>query len=98
MTASDCVGPHFGYSVSISGNTIIVGSSYGVGQAVDSGAAYIYYFDATNWVVQQTLLASDGAVSDQFGYSVSISDTYAIIGDIGDPENGTMSGAAYIIK
>jgi hypothetical protein len=44
------------------------------------------------------LTASDGASSDNFGRSVSISGDYAIVGAAGDDENGSDSGSAYIYE
>ena len=35
---------------------------------------------------------------DYFGYSVSISGDYAIVGAYGDDDNGNISGSAYIYK
>ena len=51
-----------------------------------------------DWLEQAKLLASDGAVEDDFGYSVSISGDYAIVGAWGDDDNGVLSGSAYIFK
>ncbi|MEO7046964.1 MAG: FG-GAP repeat protein [Ferruginibacter sp.] len=84
LTASDGdVLDYFGYSVSINGNYAIVGA-YGktVGANGSQGKAYIYYYDGTTWVQQATLTAGDGAAQDQFGYSVSISGSYAIVGAV----------------
>ena len=44
------------------------------------------------------ITASDGAASDNFGYSVSISSDYAIVGAWQDDNNGTYSGSAYLFK
>ena len=44
----------------------------------------------------QKILASDGAVDDWFGYSISISGNYAVIGAGADDDNGTESGSAYV--
>ncbi len=41
------------------------------------------------------LLASDGEGSDQFGWAVSISGNYAIVGAWGDDDNDSNAGAAY---
>jgi hypothetical protein len=46
--------------------------------------------------VEEKLLASDGAADDNFGYSVSISGDYALIGAFFDDDNGQYSGSAYI--
>ena len=55
--------------------------SYGDdGEETDSGSAYIFKWDGTSWSQQQKLTASDGAANDSFGYSVSISGDYAIVG------------------
>ena len=42
------------------------------------------------------LTASDGAVSDQFGVSVSISGGVIGVGSFGDDDNGVDSGSAYV--
>ena len=44
------------------------------------------------------LTASDGAANDQFGYSVSISGDYAVVGVWYDDDNGVASGSAYVFK
>ena len=44
------------------------------------------------------LLASDGATSDSFGYSVAISGDTAIIGAYGDDANGADSGSGYVYR
>ncbi|MEE9129089.1 MAG: FG-GAP repeat protein [Phycisphaerales bacterium] len=41
-------------------------------------------------------LADDGAAFDGFGWSVAISGATAIAGAIGDDDNGTTSGSAYL--
>jgi hypothetical protein len=45
------------------------------------------------WTQQPTLTCSDGGVSKFFGYSVSISGNYAVIGAYGDLSN---QGSAYV--
>ncbi|VAW74526.1 hypothetical protein MNBD_GAMMA15-2087 [hydrothermal vent metagenome] len=93
-TSSD----QFGISVSISGDTAIVGA-FGEGSAASrTGAAYIFVRDPATgaWSQQAKLLASDGAATDQFGESVSISGDTVIAGAIAHDDNGIDSGAAYI--
>ena len=71
----------FGYSVSISGNFAIVGAYYDdVGANGNQGSASIYKFNGTNWVLMQKITDTTGAANDTFGYSVSISGKYAIVG------------------
>lgn len=86
----------FGISVDISGDYIIVGASTKKHNDIFVGAAYIYHNNNGNWEEQSKLIAEDGEQYDYFGYSVSISDEYAIIGAYGDDDNGDYSGSAYI--
>jgi hypothetical protein len=100
FTASNAsAGDWFGCSVSIKGNEIIVGATGkdlpGKGQV---GAAYIYKFSPTEFVEQANIMASDPDASDYFGWSVSISGDYALVGAFGDSEGGTSAGAAYIFR
>ncbi len=69
----------FGSSVSISGDKLIVGAFELNSQ---TGAAYIFeYNSGTNlWQQSHKLVASDASTGDRFGYSVSISGDYAVIG------------------
>jgi len=86
---------NFGISVSISGDYAIVGAYQDGDNGIYSGSAYIFKRNGTSWVQHQKLLASDGAANDQFGFSVSISGDYAIVGAYGDD---SLKGSAYIFK
>jgi len=95
LTASDAaIFGFFGYSVSINGNTAVIGS-YGK----QPGAAYIFERNqggAANWGQVQRLTASDGVGGDQFGISVAINiDTVAVGANHG---NRATSGAVYIFE
>ena len=84
----------FGNSVSISGDYAIVGTKGDDG----TGSAYVFKRTGTSWAQEAKLLASDGAVGDLFGESVSISGDYAVVGALGDDDNGSESGSAYVFK
>ena len=98
LAADGAATDYFGYSVSISGDYAIVGAYQDDDYGTGSGSAYIFYYDGTSWSEQAKLLASDGAAGDYFGYSVSISGDYAIVGADGDDDSGSYSGSAYIFK
>ncbi len=86
----------FGYSVSISGDTITIGSPHD-NSLISYGSAYVFIRDSFGtWSQQAKLLASDGADYDYFGYSVSISGDIAVIGAMYDDDNGSSSGSAYV--
>lgn len=77
-------GDQFGHSVSISGDTLVVGarredsSANGVNgnqldeSASDAGAAYVFVRAAGVWSQQAYLKASNPDAGDEFGYSVAI--------------------------
>ena len=82
---------YFGYSVSISENTLVVGahleksSTTGVNStqnfgAFHSGAAYVFVRNGITWSEQAYLKASNTGENDHFGYSVGISGDTVVIG------------------
>ncbi|MCK4873732.1 MAG: FG-GAP repeat protein [Phycisphaerales bacterium] len=95
LLASDgAEGDEFGYSVAISGATAIVGANGDGDNGDESGSAYL--FDTTTGQQLAKLLPSDGAAYDWFSWCVAISDTTAIVGAMGDNDNGELSGSAYL--
>jgi hypothetical protein len=80
----------FGYSVSLSGDTALVGA---MGAANFKGQAYVFTRSGTTWSQQTKLSDADGAAYDYFGYSVSLSGDTALIGALG--VNNT-KGVAYV--
>ncbi len=86
---------YFGTSVAIDGDTAIVGVHGDDDDGTNSGSAYIFTRSGANWTQQAKLLASDGAVGDQFGVTVAIDGNTAIVGTF-DDDNGDSSGSAYI--
>jgi len=97
LTASDGEqGDNFGYSVSISGKYAIVGAYLDADNGVESGSAYIFKYNDTSWIEQTKINANDGVKEDNFGYSVSISDEYVVVGAIGDDDKGPFTGSAYV--
>ncbi len=73
----------FGTSVSISGDSVIIGAPYNDLTYSDQGSAYIFKQDeggANNWGQVKQLTASDGLLQDYFGMSVSISGDFVAVG------------------
>ena len=99
LTSSDGNGSDlFGYSVSISTNTLVIGAHLNDQGAVDRGAVYVFEMPGGGWsnaTEDAKLLAFDGGGSDWFGYSVAISGDDVIVGAYGD--NG-LKGSAYIFQ
>ena len=88
---------HLGSSVAISGDTVVVGAELNdVGANGDQGSAYIFGRSGTTWTQQAQLTASDGAVSDLFGFSVAISGDTVVVGAPSDPVLLGNPGSAYV--
>lgn len=99
LTASDgAAGDLFGRSVTISGDTVVVGAQY---DEVDSnfhqGSAYVFTRTAGTWTEQAKLTAADGGADDLFGVSVAMSGGTALIGaGFADVDDNAIQGAAYV--
>lgn len=97
ITASDAAaGDWFGHSVSVNGDTAIVGAVEDDDAGERSGSAYVFVRSAGAWIQQAKLTASDAAAGDAFGASVSVDGNTAIIGARADDDAGDASGSAYI--
>jgi hypothetical protein len=95
LTASPPELEWFGCSVSLYGNTALIGA---VGTWTANGAAYVFTRTGTTWAFEQKLLASDGAEDDNFGYSVALYGDTALVGAYGDDDNGDESGSTYVFS
>jgi|ETNmetMinimDraft_21_1059911.scaffolds.fasta_scaffold01713_9 prepilin-type N-terminal cleavage/methylation domain-containing protein len=97
LTASDAAaGDRFGYTVSVSGETVVVGANGDSDQGVGTGAAYVFTRSGSTWTEQAKLTASDAAGNDRFGYDVALSGDTVVIGSYWDDVGGTDSGSAYV--
>lgn len=93
------VDAQFGFSVGISGDSIIVGAFGAADTSTDTstdaatdatvvtklvGEASVFTRTGTTWSKQQVLQADKATEGDAFGYSVAISGDTAVIGVLGD--------------
>jgi hypothetical protein len=98
----------FGWSVHVDSGRAIVGAPYdsgdenGVNPMVESGSAIVFEESGGVWYPMQKLVANDRSPQDRFGFSVSISNNYAIVGaeyEDHDTLSGNYiesSGSAYV--
>ena len=102
LTAADgAANDQFGVSVSVSGNTLLIGAPFKTVASNPNvylqGAAYVFMLSGTVWSQQQELTASDGSASNQFGYFVSLSGGMSLIGALGKTVNSNAhQGVAYV--
>src|SRR6266511_3839826 len=80
----------FGFSVAISGETVVVGALFDDGAAgLQQGSAYVFARSGGVWTQQQKLLASDAAAGALFGISVAISGETVVVGAPRDDSRGS---------
>jgi hypothetical protein len=94
----------YGMSVSLSGDTLVVGVYQAtVNGSLKQGAAYIYTRNqggsSENWGEVKKITAFDGAANDYFGISVAISgDTVVVGASFDDIDTQNNQGSAYIFQ
>jgi uncharacterized protein (DUF2345 family) len=97
LTASDQNSQYFGYSVGISGDTVVAGYP---GESDFQGAAYVFVKPEGGWVnMTETakLTASDGATGAYLGASVAVSgDTIVLGAPEATVDKVKLLGAAYV--
>jgi hypothetical protein len=83
---------HFGYSVALDGDTLVVGApeedsaeigtagTGGNNGAVDAGAVYVFVRTGTTWFQQAYLKASNTGAGDRFGWSVALAGDTLVVG------------------
>jgi len=97
LTASDATpSDSFGISVSISGDTALIGARLGTVGSFDTGSAYVFKRHGAGWSQQAKLTASDGAANDWFGQTVSVSGDTAVVGAHFHDNGKIDAGAAYV--
>lgn len=89
-------GDFFGYSVAISGETIVVGAPFDDDGGTDRGSAYVYVLDNGVWIEQLKLHPADGAAFDSFGISVAVDGDSALIGARNHGGMAASAGAGYV--
>jgi hypothetical protein len=87
---------YFGYSVAISGDTIVVGAHYEDEKGDAAGAAYVFQLSEGSWIPDGKLIATDGDPDDEFGGSVAISSDTIVVGAKRDGDKAVNAGAAYV--
>ena len=103
LTASDAqADDRFGQSVTISGDTTVVGAGGEDAVGSSAGAAYVFQRDqggADNWGEVKKLTASDAQPGDEFGVGgVAVSGDTAIVGAFREDSGGSNAGAAYVFQ
>jgi FG-GAP repeat len=83
----------FGWSLAVSGNTLLVGAPFTFDVQGPTGAAFVFTESNGTWQQAAQLKASDAVAIDYFGQAVGLVDNTAVVGAYN--KNGG-EGAAYV--
>ena len=98
LDPNGAAGDWFGYSVAVSGDTIVVGSRNDADQGFQSGSAFVFERVGGVWQPPVQLLDPNGAAEDWFGFSVAVSGDTIVVGSLHDDDQGTNSGSAFVFE
>jgi hypothetical protein len=97
LTASDAAaGDRLGWSVALSGDTLLAGAPQNHSVASFAGAAYVFVRAGAAWSEQKKLVSADSAALDSFGYAVALLNNTAIVGSVLDGSFAPSGGSAYV--
>lgn len=86
----------FGESVSVDGDTLIVGNYGDPAHGVEAGSATIFTLDSFIWGETIELSPTQLEAGDQFGLDVAVSGDYALVGAPNDDDGAENAGAVYV--
>ncbi|HJT98097.1 MAG TPA: FG-GAP repeat protein [Rhodanobacteraceae bacterium] len=87
----------FGHAIAFEGNTALIGAYAAlVGENFSQGAVYVFTLANGTWTQTQKLVANDGQMFENFGYSIGLHGTTALIGaDAATIGENSVQGAVY---
>jgi hypothetical protein len=95
---STATNPTFGYAVSILGDYALIGASGDQNDLVVSGAAYIFNREGEDWRQTAKLTDQAGFDGEELGFSVALSQDFALLGARLDNDNGGSSGSVFVFS
>ncbi len=91
-------GDNFGGAVASAGTAVVIGTPFDDDHGTDSGAAYVFRFDGSTWILEQKLNAAAGAAGDNFGHSVAVSGDTIVAGAWYNDDTASNAGSAYVFR
>jgi hypothetical protein len=94
-------GDSFGFSVSVSGDAVVVGAHNDNDKGDDSGSAYLFGRNQggmDQWMQSSKLTGADGEAGDVFGYSVAIDGDSFAVGAPNSDDAGSDSGSTHLFR
>jgi len=100
LASHGAISDYFGGSVALSGTSALIGAPGDDQNGYQTGSAYVFRYDAKSgtWREEAWLHSSDVEVFDEFGSSVAVSESIALVGAAHDDDHGNESGSVYAIE
>lgn len=90
-------GARFGHDIAFDGTTLLVSAIYeDANNKASSGAVYVFNHNGSTWAQSDKLTASNSAVSDNFGASVSLENNTILVGAPFTDSSLKDSGSVYV--
>src|SRR2546429_5189198 len=87
---------NFGWSVAVSGDTVVAGTPVDSTDSTYAGVAYIFVRAGGTWSQQARLAPDVPSAFAEFGYSVAINGDTLVVGAPGEDDGGNAAGAVYV--
>ena len=99
LFASDAqAGDRFGTTLAVSGDYLVTGAPRSDGAGRNSGAAYIFRRQGTEWIEQAKLVSPEETRGDYFGISVGIDEATVLVGTHRSNEPLADGGSVYVFE
>ena len=94
------ISQHFGFSLGLSGNMLLVSAPGNSSLAENAGCVYAFSKLADQWIQTQIIYDPETKVDDFFGYDISSSNSYLVVGSPYNnvSETSSVSGACFVYK
>jgi hypothetical protein len=91
---------HFGSSVALHGNILIVGApDKNIGNNNDQGMVFLYEKNGTVWTLTAQMAATDGSSTDRFGASIAVDGNNVMVGaPLKDTGSSANEGKVYFFN
>ena len=89
-------GGWFGADVTVHGDTLISSAKFNDDVGVNAGAVYAFTRTGTTWEQDAVLIPTEVDGGDRFGESVGYDGSTLVVGSVGDSDDATFAGSAYI--
>src|SRR5256886_12533406 len=87
---------NFGWSVAVSGDSMVAGTPVDSTDSTYAGAAYVFVRNGGTWSQQARLAPDVPSAFAEFGYAAAISGDTLVVGAPGEDAGGNAAGAVYV--